>query len=177
MAAWCLFDELTQDAFPNFRDFSAQDVLAGELGVASFMVWVGALSKPSTAHIKEKLNKILAERKNWILLSFVGGLVTLVGTGFIWYALMALKGEHYSSLAFFVALLLGFDCAFRLLIRKCEIRGEVRQLIKSVLPSILVTIATGAIVGFATMFTTFDPWVVTMTVLLVGLRIAWMRAT
>ncbi len=177
MATWCLFDELTQHAFPNFREFSVQDVLAGELGVASFMVWAGALSRPSTAHIQEKLNVLLARRKTWVSLLYIGTLVTLGGTGLVWYALKVLTAEQYSSLAFFFSFLLATDCVFRVLIRKCEIQVEARLIIKSMLPGILVTIAIAAIVGFATTFTTFDPWVVTMTMLLVGLRIAWNRAT
>lgn len=175
MALWCLLDELSQHALPNFREFSVQDVLAGELGIASFMVWVGALSKPTTTQILVKVDAVLAERKNWVLLLLIGALVTVCGTGFFWYLFKVLEGKQYSSPAFFDAFLLATACVLLFIVNKAGIKKEAHYFVKTMLPSILVTILLGAVVGFTISYTPFDPWVVAMSCLLVGVRIVWNR--
>ena len=177
MAVWCLFDEYSQHALPNGRGFSFQDVLAGELGIASFMYWFGALSKPSTMQIRAKVQRVLALRKNWTLLLLMSGLVTLVSTGLIWYALKVVDGRQHSSTAFFIAIILATGCVLVFIIRKGKLQSEARRIVKSTLPSMLVTIVIGVSLGLATSITSFDPWVVVMTVLIIGLRVAWNRAT
>ena len=177
MAVWCFFDEFTQHAFPNFREFSTHDVLAGQLGIASFMAWVGALSKPSTTHIRENLIEVFAERKNWVSIFFIGSTITSVGTIALWYLFKSIEDEQYSSAAFFNAFLLATSCVLWFVICKARLQVHIHRIIKTMLPSTLVTIVLGALFGIATSFTSFDPWVVSMAVVMVGLRIAWDKAT
>jgi hypothetical protein len=68
-------------------------------------------------------------------------------------------------------------CVLWFFVRKGEMQEEVKQLVKSMLPSIFLTILIAAMIGGLVTFTTFDPWVVAMATLVVGLRIAWNRAT
>jgi VanZ family protein len=176
MAIWCLFDEYSQQALPNGRSLSFQDVLAGELGIASFMFWFDALSKPSMMQIRAKVQGVLALRKNWTLLLFISGIVTLVGTGLIWYVLKVFEGRQYSSTAFFIAIILATGCVLVFIICNGNLQSEARRMVKSMLPITFVTIVIGASLGLATSFTSIDPWVVVMTVLIIGFRVAWNRA-
>jgi hypothetical protein len=45
------------------------------------------------------------------------------------------------------------------------------------LPSIFVTIVLSAMIGVAVSFSTFDPLVASLFILVVGLRLAWKFAT
>jgi peptidoglycan/LPS O-acetylase OafA/YrhL len=177
VALWALADEVTQDLLPLNRAFSGADLIAGELGIAAFMVWGGAISRPATVKIFERVDGILALGRNWIILFFICALVTSVCTGLIWYALQVLEEEQFSSAAFFIAFLIATGCALCFIVRKGELQQEAKQIAKSMIPSIIGTMVISAMVGFFVSHTTFNPWVVAMATLVVGARASWNRAT
>ena len=177
VALWAVADEVTQDLLPLHRAFSGADLIAGELGIAAFMVWGGALSKPATAKIRERVETILALPKNWISLFFICTLVIFAGIGLIWYALKMLKGEQFAPAALFVAFSLATVCVLWFFIRKGALQVEARQRLKSMVPSLLGTILLSAMVGVIVSFSTFDPWVAAMATLVIGARVSWGRAT
>ena len=176
VALWALADEVTQDMLPLNRAFSGADLISGELGIAAFMVWAGALSRPTTAKIRERVEKILALRRNWISLFFICALVTSAATGLIWYALKVLKGEQFSSAAFFVAFLISTSCVLWFVVQHGSLQQEAKRIIKSMVPSLLGTMVVAAMIGVLVLYTTIDPWVAAMTVLVAGSRVAWNRA-
>jgi|MDTC01.3.fsa_nt_gb VanZ family protein len=177
LGLWAVFDEVTQHLLPIQREFSYADLFASELGIVSFAVWTGALSGESTSHIREAVNTILSKATNWISIFFIGSLVTTITTVLIWYFLREIHGKQYSSIALFDAFIIATSCVLWFFIRKGGLQKDASRLIKSMFPTILLTMVFAAMAGILVLFTTFEPLVVAMMVLLVGSRIAWNRAT
>ena len=170
-------DEVTQDLLPLNRAFSGADLISGELGIASFLLWGGALSRPATVKIRERVDGILVFSRNWVSLFFICVFMTSIGTGLIWYVLKVLGGEQFSSAAFFVAFLIATACVLWFFVRKGALLEETKQIIKSMVPTLLGTMLLAAMVGIFISFTTFDPWVAAMATLVIGTRVSWSRAT
>ncbi len=177
VALWGIIDEITQHQIPNQREFSAEDLLSGELGIAAFMVWNGALSRESVTKIRTSVEATLSKTINWLELGCIGFGVGVVTMALFWISYKTLTGKQYSQVAFVDATLITTGCVLWFFIRKGELQQETKQLVKSMLPSIFLTILIAAMIGGLVTFTTFDPWVVAMATLVVGLRIAWNRAT
>ena len=173
IALWAVVDEVTQDLLPLGREFSYADLIAGELGIASFMFWQGALSNDRVSNIRESVDATLSKPKNWITLGFVGFGIGIVTMALFWF----ITGTQYSQVAFVDATLITTGCVLWFFIRKGDLQKETRQIVKSMLPSIFVTIVLASMIGVAVSFTTFDPWVAAMAALVVGLRVAWNAAT
>ncbi len=177
VALWAIFDELTQHLLPIQREFSAGDLLAGELGIAAFMMWAGALSRPSVANIRTSVETTLANTKNWRTLGFIGFGIGIITMALFWYSYKTFTGKQYSQVAFVDATLITTGCMLWFFVRKGGLQQETKQIVKSMLPSIVLTILIAAMIGGAISFTTFDPWVAAMAAIVVGLRIAWNRNT
>jgi VanZ family protein len=174
---WAVFDEMTQHILPIEREFSYEDLVASELGITSFVLWTGALSRKSVSHIRDTVNVILSKAKNWAIILFIGSLVTSITTLSIWYSLKEILGKQYSSGALFIAFIVATGCVFWFVVRKGGLQKEVARLVKVMLPTVLLTMVFVTMAGILVSFTSFEPWVIAMVVLMVGLRVAWNRAT
>ena len=176
VAGWAVLDEVTQDLLPLNRPFSFEDLLAGEMGIASLMLWSGGLKKDSTKKINEAVNSILVKLHNWFLLGGVGCIVTVVLSASIWISLKEITGRQYSSLAFVIAFITGLLCVLIIVIYKGSLKVESRSLLKSMVPSMIGTIVLAGMVGFFTSFTPFNIAVAILATLVIGSRFAWNRA-
>jgi hypothetical protein len=177
VALWAFVDELTQDLLPINREFSALDLIASELGVASFMLWHGALSKDSVSHIRETIDSILSKSRNWFALATISISTGLISMALFWFCFRAITGKQYSTFAFLDASLISVGFTLCFFVRKGKLQNEAKRLIKIMLPSIFVTIVLSAMIGVAVSFSTFDPLVASLFILVVGLRLAWKFAT
>jgi hypothetical protein len=177
VALWAIVDEATQHVLPINRVFSFADLVAGELGIAAFMLWFGALSQEPTRRIRETVNEILSARKNWFLIGFIAFGVGLVVLAALWFSFKVLTGEQYTPLAFFVSFLVASACVLWFIVLKGSLMQEVRRIIKNMVLPLSLTIVFATMAGTFISYTTFDPWVATMAILVVGSRIAWNRAT
>ena len=177
IALWAVFDELAQHLLPIQREFSTGDLLSGELGIAAFIVWNGALSGDAVSNIRTSVEATLSKTKNWLILGLIGFGVGFITMALIWFSYKTLTGKQYSQVAFVDATLITMGCVLWFFVRKGEMQEEVKQLVKSMLPSIFLTILIAVMIGGAATFTTLDPWVAAMAALVAGLRIAWNRNT
>ena len=177
MALWVVVDEVTQHALPINRPFSLEDMIAGELGVASAMCWSGALQGSATTTIREAVEKVLAIARHWCLLGLVAILSTLMGSALLWFALYTTIGVQNSSFALFVGFVIAEMCVLITMMRLGNIHIQLTHLKKKLVPSLLGTMIIAAMLGFTLSHTTFDPWVVVLSTLAFGTRFAWNRAT
>jgi VanZ family protein len=177
VALWAIVDEATQHMLPINRAFSLADLVAGELGIAAFMLWFGALSQETTRHIRETVNEILSSGKNWFLIGFIAFGVGLVVLAALWFSFKVFTGEPHTPLAFFVSCLVASTCILWFIVSKGALMQEVWRITKNMVLPLSLTIVFAAMAGAFISFTTFDPWVAAMAILVVGSRIAWNRAT
>lgn len=177
VASWAFVDEYTQDLLPLNREFSTLDLIAGQLGIASFMLWHGALSRDSVSQIRESVDSILSETKNWFALAAVSIGSGLISMTFFWFLFKAMTGKQYSTFAFLDASVISVGITLCFFVRKGKLQNEARRLIKNMLPSTLVTIVIAVMVGVAFSFSIIDPFVAFLFTLVVGLRFVWKFAT
>ncbi|MBC8201474.1 MAG: hypothetical protein H8E86_05450 [Planctomycetes bacterium] len=177
VALWAIADEVTQDLLPLHRAFSGEDLLAGELGIASFMVWGGALSRGSVANIQESVETTLSKTKNWVILCCIGFGVGIATMALFWFAYLYFTGKQHSQVAFVDATFITTGCVLWFFVCKGGLQQETKRIVKSMLPCIFLTILLAAMVGALASFTTFEPWVAAIAALVVGLRLAWNKAT
>jgi hypothetical protein len=175
IALWALADEVTQDLLPLNRAFSGADLISGEMGIAAVMLWHGALARPSTNKIIESVERTLSTLQNWIAIGILSIGVTLAVLAGLWFALKTITGEQHSQPAFMVAFLAAVICTLWFFVKKGSLQADAKQIIKNMVPTILVTMLIAMMIGVLVSYTTFDPWVAAMTVVVVGLRVSWNR--
>jgi hypothetical protein len=178
VAIWAIVDETTQDLLPLNRAFSGEDLISGELGITAFMAWHGALSSKPTKHINDSVEKLLSKTSNWYALVAIGAGFFVAAISTLWLLSKVIIDTRQTGWAFFFAFLISIVFMLCFFVKKCSIpSGELCAIIKNMVVALVWTIVITAMVGIAVSYTTFDPWVAAMTVLVIGSRIAWNKIT
>ena len=173
MALWTVIDEWTQHLLPINRIWSTADVVAGELGVFAAMTWKNAMQYELLSTSKEKCELILSKGLVWIQLSIIAFLVTGGCFGLLLGLLYVIQVRLQTTISLSLTLLVTTGCVLNRVTNLAGIQQQIKPIIKSMATPMLGSIAIAGMAGFIVMYTTLEPLVVVLAVLVVGTRVSW----
>lgn len=177
VAIWAYLDEVTQDMLPIGRNFSHEDLIAGELGILAAFTWQGALQSSTFQNLRSGIDRVLSSWKNWMCLGGLGAIVVLFTTGVLWVVIKGVTGEQQSEPAFSAGVIVGVIVMLRALVAIGNIQIDILKRNKDMVLLLFGTIGIPMMVGFAVPDTFVDPWVLALFASVLGSRVAWNTAT
>ena len=176
VAGWAGIDEATQNMIPLGREFSFNDVIAGQIGIGCAIAWMGSLHTPVTTKILVAVELVLARAQHWFVLGAIAVVSTIVPCVVLGLAFSLTFGYQINGFVLLVGILTATLNVLYCLVKIGGIESEISQLRKNMATTLFATIVIATMVGFSISHTFFDPWVAMLACLVIGCRVAWGRS-